>query len=108
MGNLGAAPVNRRVPALHAAIPRWNPPGLVLPAGDKAAMTAIARAPQARPTMDRADATQARRLLPPMQCKARRALANGFPAGVGTLSIRRFLWPVCYHNLDLGVLPASS
>jgi 2,5-dioxopentanoate dehydrogenase len=94
-------------------------------------MRAIARALKARPTatlqMDPADAPQARRLLPLSERKARRVLANGFPTGVlgvrggpfptctnfgatgvSTLSIRRFLRPVCYQNLDPDLLPELS
>ena len=78
--------------------------------------------------MDDADADLARGLLPILERKAGRILANGFPTGVevadamvhggpypastnfgatsvGTLSIRRFLRPVCYQNLPGNVLP---
>ena len=78
--------------------------------------------------MDEADAEAARELLPILERKAGRVLANGFPTGVevcdamvhggpypastnfgatsvGTLSIRRWLRPVCYQNLPEGVLP---
>ena len=72
--------------------------------------------------MDAGDAPLARRLLPVLERKAGRVLANGFPTGVevcdamvhggpypastnfgatsvGTLSIRRFLRPVSFQNL---------
>ncbi|WP_026291502.1 hypothetical protein [Marinobacterium rhizophilum] len=70
--------------------------------------------------LDSADTAQAQALLPILERKAGRVLANGFPTGVevsdtmvhggpypastnfgatsvGTLSIRRFLRPVCYQ-----------
>jgi NADP-dependent aldehyde dehydrogenase len=78
--------------------------------------------------MDVGDAGMARDLLPVLERKAGRVLANGFPTGVevcdamvhggpypastnfgatsvGTLSIRRFLRPVCYQNLPAELLP---
>jgi NADP-dependent aldehyde dehydrogenase len=73
---------------------------------------------------------QAQRLLPVLERKAGRILANGFPTGVevadamvhggpypastnfgatsvGTLSIRRWLRPVCYQNIPNDLLPAD-
>jgi NADP-dependent aldehyde dehydrogenase len=70
----------------------------------------------------------ARRLLPILERKAGRILANGWPTGVevghamvhggpfpatsdsrttsvGSLAIRRFLRPVCYQDLPSGLLP---
>ena len=78
--------------------------------------------------MDDGDLALARRLLPVLEQKAGRVLANGFPTGVevadamvhggpypastnfgatsvGTLSIRRFLRPVCFQNLPEALLP---
>ncbi|MBV2143018.1 aldehyde dehydrogenase (NADP(+)) [Falsochrobactrum sp. TDYN1] len=78
--------------------------------------------------MDEGDAPAARKLLPVLERKAGRVLANGFPTGVevgeamvhggpypastnfgatsvGTLSIRRFLRPVSYQNFPADVLP---
>ncbi|TRW98698.1 aldehyde dehydrogenase (NADP(+)) [Paracoccus sp. M683] len=78
--------------------------------------------------MDAEDAPEARRLLPILERKAGRVLANGFPTGVevadamvhggpypastnfgatsvGTLAIRRFLRPVSFQNIPEGVLP---
>ena len=69
-----------------------------------------------------------RSLMPVLERKAGRVLANGFPTGVevadsmvhggpypastnfgatsvGTLSIRRFLRPVCYQNMPAELLP---
>lgn len=73
------------------------------------------------------DADLARRLLPVLEHKAGRVLANGFPTGVevcdhdgawwsypastssatsvGTLSIRRFLRPIKLQNLPEAILP---
>ncbi|MEM7051131.1 MAG: aldehyde dehydrogenase (NADP(+)) [Acidobacteriota bacterium] len=78
--------------------------------------------------LEEADHQVAARLLPVLEQKAGRILANGFPTGVevdaammhggpypastnasttsvGTLAIRRFLRPVCYQNLPEGLLP---
>ena len=78
--------------------------------------------------MDAGDAPLARRLLPVLERKAGRVLANGFPTGVevcdamvhggpypastnfgatsvGTMAIRRFLRPVSYQNLPADILP---
>ncbi|MEM8961280.1 MAG: aldehyde dehydrogenase (NADP(+)) [Acidobacteriota bacterium] len=80
--------------------------------------------------LDDADQPLAARLLPSLEQKAGRILANGFPTGVevddammhggpypattnaattsvGTLAIRRFLRPVCYQNLPEGLLPSD-
>src|SRR4051812_9104716 len=78
--------------------------------------------------MDAAGAPIARRLIPILEMKAGRILANGWPTGVevghamvhggpfpatsdsrttsvGSLAIRRFLRPVCYQNLSPELLP---
>lgn len=78
--------------------------------------------------MDAGDAVDARRLLPILERKAGRILANGFPTGVevseamvhggpypastnfgatsvGTMSIRRFLRPLSYQNLPEEIYP---
>ena len=78
--------------------------------------------------MDDADTEDARSLMPILERKAGRVLANGFPTGVevcdtmvhggpypastnfgatsvGTLAIRRFLRPVCYQNMPAALLP---
>ncbi|MGB6242414.1 MAG: aldehyde dehydrogenase (NADP(+)) [Castellaniella sp.] len=77
-----------------------------------------------------ADAALAARLIPILELKAGRILANGFPTGVevcdamvhggpypatsdsrttsvGTLAIRRFLRPVCYQDIPDTLLPAA-
>ncbi len=112
----------------------FGPLGLVVVAKDVAEMEQIARSFEGQLTatmhMDAGDTALARRLLPVLERKAGRVLANGFPTGVevcdsmvhggpypastnfgatsvGTLSIRRFLRPVCYQNIPEGVLPAD-
>ncbi len=78
--------------------------------------------------MERTDVGIARRLLPILERKAGRILANGWPTGVevghamvhggpfpatsdsrttsvGSLAIRRFLRPVCYQDLPPDLLP---
>jgi alpha-ketoglutaric semialdehyde dehydrogenase len=78
--------------------------------------------------MDAGDLPLAARLMPVLERKAGRILANGMPTGievadamvhggpypastnfgatsVGTLAIRRFLRPVCYQNLPAALLP---
>jgi len=80
--------------------------------------------------LSEADYDSARALLPILERKAGRVLANAFPTGVevcdtmvhggpypastnfgatsvGTLSIRRFLRPVCYQNIPAQILPAD-
>jgi NADP-dependent aldehyde dehydrogenase len=80
--------------------------------------------------MDDADMALAQTLMPVLERKAGRILANGFPTGVevvdaqvhggpypastnfgatsvGTLSIRRWLRPVAYQNLPDALLPAD-
>ncbi|MBE3639977.1 aldehyde dehydrogenase (NADP(+)), partial [Mangrovicoccus sp. HB182678] len=78
--------------------------------------------------MDEGDAGLARQLLPVLERKAGRVMANNFPTGVevsdamvhggpypastnfgatsvGTLAIRRFLRPVCFQNIPGSILP---
>ncbi|WP_424980079.1 aldehyde dehydrogenase (NADP(+)) [Leisingera sp. S232] len=110
----------------------FGPLGLVITAQDDAEMLEIARALQGQLTctlhLDDADTGQGQTLLPVLERKAGRVLANGFPTGVevsdtmvhggpypastnfgatsvGTLSIRRFLRPVCYQNIPKALLP---
>jgi NADP-dependent aldehyde dehydrogenase len=79
--------------------------------------------------LDPDDAPLAGRLIPELELKAGRILANGWPTGVevspamvhggpfpatsdsrttsvGTLAIERFLRPVCYQDLPEALLPA--
>ncbi|MCB1333105.1 MAG: aldehyde dehydrogenase (NADP(+)) [Roseivivax sp.] len=110
----------------------FGPLGLIVRAADEAEMMQIARSLHGQLTctlhMDAGDSALARRLMPVLERKAGRVLANGFPTGVevcdsmvhggpypastnfgatsvGTLSIRRFLRPVCYQNIPADVLP---
>lgn len=80
--------------------------------------------------MDSEDNELARHLIPILTRKAGRVLVNGYPTGVevvdsmvhggpypastnfgatsvGTMSIRRFLRPVCFQNMPEGLVPAA-
>lgn len=110
----------------------FGPLGLIVRVSGADEMETLARGFEGQLTatlhMDAGDTDLARRLLPILERKAGRLLVNGFPTGVevcgsmvhggpypastnfgatsvGTLSIRRFLRPVCYQNIPQGVLP---
>lgn len=110
----------------------FGPLGLIVRVGDADEMTKIARALDGQLTatlhLDAGDNALGQRLMPVLERKAGRVLANGFPTGVevadamvhggpypastnfgatsvGTLSIRRFLRPVCYQNMPEALLP---
>lgn len=112
----------------------FGPLGLVVRVKDVAEMRQIAKSLEGQLTctlhLDASDAEDARSLLPILEHKAGRVLANGFPTGVevsdtmvhggpypastnfgatsvGTMAIRRFLRPVCYQNIPTDVLPAD-
>jgi NADP-dependent aldehyde dehydrogenase len=112
----------------------FGPLGLIVVAQDTEEMLAVAQSLKGQLTatlhLDAGDTPLARRLLPVLERKAGRVLANGFPTGVevcdamvhggpypastnfgatsvGTLSIRRFLRPVCYQNIPEGLLPEA-
>lgn len=112
----------------------FGPLGLVIRVKDAAQMKEIAESFKGQLTatlqMQDGDIDLARDLLPVLECMAGRVLANGFPTGVevcdsmvhggpypastnfgatsvGTLSIRRFLRPVCYQDLPEALLPAD-
>jgi NADP-dependent aldehyde dehydrogenase len=112
----------------------FGPLGLIIRVADVAEMEAVARALEGQLTctlqMDAADTDLARRLMPVLERKAGRVLANGFPTGVevceamvhggpypastnfgatsvGTMAIRRWLRPVSYQNLPEALLPAE-
>lgn len=97
-------------------------------------MLAVARAVEGQLTatlhLDAGDHALAALLLPILEEKAGRILANGWPTGVevchsmvhggpfpatsdprstsvGTLAIRRFLRPICYQDLPEALLPAA-
>ena len=112
----------------------FGPLGLVVRAKDESDLLALAAGVEGQLTctlhLDTADHPLAQRLLPVLERKAGRILANGFPTGVevadamvhggpypastnfgatsvGTLSIRRWLRPVCYQNIPDDLLPAD-
>jgi len=113
----------------------FGPLGLIVTAADAAEMLAVAESLQGQLTcalhLDAGDIELARTLVPVLERKAGRVLANGFPTGVevadamvhggpypastnfghtsvGTLAIRRWLRPVCYQNMPEVLLPADS
>ncbi|AQZ49944.1 aldehyde dehydrogenase (NADP(+)) [Martelella mediterranea] len=112
----------------------FGPLGLVVRLQSEDQMRRIATSLKGQLTctihMDGADSGLARSLMPVLERKAGRVLANGFPTGVevvdsmvhggpypastnfghtsvGTLSIRRFLRPVCYQDVPEDLLPAD-
>lgn len=112
----------------------FGPLGIVVEAQDASEMADIAKSIQGQLTctihMDEADTEQAKSLMPIVERKAGRVLINDFPTGVevadsmihggpypastnfgatsvGTLSIRRFLRPVCYQNAPDALLPTE-
>ena len=107
---------------------------LVVRCRDADEMLAVTRSLEGQLTatlqMDPSDAAIAAQLLPALERKAGRILANGWPTGVevaqamvhggpypatsdsrttsvGSLAIRRFLRPVCYQDLPTDLLPAT-
>ncbi|QLF68825.1 aldehyde dehydrogenase (NADP(+)) [Peteryoungia desertarenae] len=112
----------------------FGPLGLVVIADSEDEMVAMARSLQGQLTaslhVEAGDETLGKRLMPILERKAGRVLANGFPTGVevadsmvhggpypastnfgatsvGTLSIRRFLRPVCYQDIPAALLPSD-
>ena len=112
----------------------FGPLGLIVRVSDAAQMEVVARALEGQLTvtlhLDQADTALAQSLMPILERKAGRVLANGFPTGVevvdaqvhggpypastnfgatsvGTLSIRRWLRPVAYQNMPEALLPAD-
>ncbi len=110
----------------------FGPLGLIVRVRHAAEMQDIALSLQGQLTctlhLDEADTDLARALMPVLERKAGRVLANGFPTGVevvdaqvhggpypastnfgatsvGTLSIRRWLRPVAYQNMPAALLP---
>jgi len=119
-------------PALQEEV--FGPLAILVLAKDMEQMQDLARALQGQLTctlhLDAADQNDARSLVPILERKAGRILANGFPTGVevcdsmvhsgpypastnfgatsvGTLAIQRFLRPVCYQDLPADLLPTS-
>lgn len=110
----------------------FGPLGILVTVPTPERMLDIARGLEGQLTatlhMDPGDAALAARLLPILERKAGRVMANGFPTGVevcdamvhggpypastnfgatsvGTMAIRRFLRPVCYQNIAETLLP---
>ncbi len=110
----------------------FGPLGIIVRVNDSSQMQQIARAIEGQLTctlhLDAGDKPDAQALLPLLERKAGRLLANSFPTGVevcdsmvhggpypastnfgatsvGTLSIRRFLRPVCYQDIPSELLP---
>ncbi|MDY7533206.1 aldehyde dehydrogenase (NADP(+)) [Pseudomonas sp. Bout1] len=110
----------------------FGPLGLVVTVANVDELLQVARSLEGQLTctlhMDAADTDEVRRLLPILERKAGRILANGFPTGVevseamvhggpypastnfgatsvGTMAIRRFLRPVSYQNIPSTLLP---
>lgn len=110
----------------------FGPLGIVVVAQDMDEVLAVAKSLQGQLTctlhMDKSDTQSAQQLMPILERKAGRILANGFPTGVevsdtmvhggpypastnfgatsvGTMAIRRFLRPVCYQNIPGDLLP---
>lgn len=110
----------------------FGPLGMVVIVDTADEMLAVAKSLQGQLTctlhMDDADLSAAQTLMPVLERKAGRLLANGFPTGVevsdtmvhggpypastnfgatsvGTMAIRRFLRPVCYQNIPNALLP---
>ncbi len=119
-------------PALSEEI--FGPATLLVACDDERQMRQIAEGLEGQLTatlqMDAGDVEQARQLLPILERKVGRILANGFPTGVevasamvhggpfpatsdgrsssvGTAAIQRFLRPVSYQNLDPALLPQA-
>ncbi|MFC0250638.1 aldehyde dehydrogenase (NADP(+)) [Massilia consociata] len=115
---------------LHEEV--FGPASLVVVCRDAAQMRAVVEVLEGQLTatlqMDAEDHADARALLPLLERKVGRILANGFPTGVevssamvhggpfpatadgrstsvGTGAIARFLRPVCYQNLPRELLP---
>ena len=119
-------------PDLHHEV--FGPLGILITVKDAAQMLAIARDLEGQLTctlhLEAGDTDLARRLMPVLERKAGRLLANGYPTGVevceamvhggpypastnfgatsvGTMAIRRFLRPVAYQNMPAALLPVD-
>lgn len=112
----------------------FGPLGLIVRVKDVAGLQAVAQRLEGQLTctlhMDEGDTEIGQALMPILERKAGRILANGFPTGVevvdaqvhggpypastnfgatsvGTMAIRRWLRPVAYQNLPEALLPAD-
>lgn len=109
----------------------FGPMGIIVTVRDADEMLGLAKSLEGQLTatlhLDDADIDAARSLMPVLQRKAGRILANGFPTGVevadamvhggpypastnfgatsvGTMAIRRWLRPICFQNLPPALL----
>ncbi|SPB12776.1 fatty aldehyde dehydrogenase [Caballeronia novacaledonica] len=112
----------------------FGPTSVIVVCRDEDEMIRVARSLEGQLTatllMEKNDVELARRLLPVLERKAGRILANGFPTGVevsyamvhggpypatsdsrstsvGAMAIERFLRPVCYQDLPAALLPEA-
>ncbi len=112
----------------------FGPLGIIILVKDEQELLTIARLLEGQLTcsihMETDDSNLAKTLVQILERKAGRLLVNGFPTGVevanamvhggpypastnfgatsvGTMSIRRFLRPVCYQNLPIELLPGD-
>jgi NADP-dependent aldehyde dehydrogenase len=110
----------------------FGPLGMIVTVTDTDEMLAVARSLEGQLTaslhLEAGDEALGTKLLPILERKAGRLLANGFPTGVevadamvhggpypastnfgatsvGTMAIRRFLRPVCYQDIPVALLP---
>lgn len=110
----------------------FGPLGIIISVKDEAQMIQVAASLKGQLTctlhLDDGDAALGKILLPILERKAGRILANGFPTGVevsdtmvhggpypastnfgatsvGTMAIRRFLRPICFQNIPSALLP---
>lgn len=110
----------------------FGPLGILVRVRDEDEMLTVARGLEGQLTcslhLDDGDTALASKLVPVLERKAGRLLANGFPTGVevvdsmmhggpypastnvsttsvGTMAIRRFLRPVAYQNMPAALLP---
>jgi NADP-dependent aldehyde dehydrogenase len=110
----------------------FGPAALIVRCGDEAELARVIAGLEGQLTatlqLDTADHALAASLLPLLERKAGRILANGWPTGVevapsmvhggpfpatsdsrttsvGTLAIERFLRPICYQDLPAALLP---
>ncbi|WP_191601709.1 aldehyde dehydrogenase (NADP(+)) [Marinomonas algicola] len=112
----------------------FGPLGVVVLAASLEEMQQVAQNLEGQLTctlhIEESDINDAKRFIPVLERKAGRILANAFPTGVevcdsmvhggpypastnfgatsvGTMSIRRFLRPVCYQDIPVSLLPAD-
>ncbi len=110
----------------------FGPLGIVVRVESESQFTELAKSLKGQLTctlhLEAGDSALSQRLLPILERKAGRVIANGFPTGVevadamvhsgpypastnfgatsvGTLAIRRFLRPVCYQDVPENILP---